>query len=255
MRISILTLFPELFDSFFNHSIIKRGLSKETFSYDLVDIRGFTSSKHKRVDYPPIGGGAGLVMGYEPIKAALQSVKTKNSVSILLSPRGVTYKQENAISFSKLRHLIIICGHYEGVDERVYSLVDQIVSIGDYILTGGEIAAISIVDSVVRLLEGTISQGSLEEESFSNGLLEYPQYVEPHSIDNMDVPLVLYSGNHRAIESWRLKQSLIKTKKHRPDLFEKYPLNKRELKLLSEGDNPKWEVEAIEKGKKFTKNK
>ena len=251
----MLTLFPELFDSFFAHSIIKRGLSKEAFSYSLVNIRDFTTNKHHRVDYPPIGGGAGLIMAYQPIRDALNSVKAKNSLTVLMSPRGETYNQSIANELTKYDQINIICGHYEGVDERVYSLVNRVISLGDYVLTGGELGAMIITDSVVRLLEGTITSESLEEESFSNGLLEYPQYVEPFSIDEKEVPLILYSGNHTAIKKWRTKNSLLLTKKHRPDLFEKYALTKHEIKLLEEPGIPKWESEAIEKGKKFTANK
>ena len=255
MKIVILTLFPELFDSFFAHSIIKRGLSKEAFSYQIVNIRDFSEDKHHRVDHPPIGGGAGLVMAYQPIRDALKSIKVPCSLTILMSPRGKSYDQKVAESLTKFSQINIICGHYEGVDERVYSLVDSVVSVGDYILTGGELGAMMITDSVVRLLKGTISSESLHEESFSNGLLEYPQYVEPFAIDNMEVPLILYSGNHDAIGKWRTKQSLLITKNMRPDLFENYSLDKKEQNLLTEDENPKWEQDAIEKGRKFTKNK
>lgn len=252
MKIVILTLFPEFFSSFFDNSIIKRALSKRAFSYELVNIRDFSDDKHKRVDYPPIGGGAGLVLAYPPIKRALDSVKVENSHTILLSPRGEAYNQKIAISLTKVQQINIICGHYEGIDERVYSLCNQVISLGDYIMTGGEIGAIAIVDSVVRLLDGAISKESLEEESFSSGLLEYPQFVEPYAVDELKVPLLLYSGNHSAIKKWRTKQSLLLTKKHRPDLFNLYPLSKSERKFLNEEDGAKWEVEAIEKGKKFT---
>ena len=255
MKIVILTLFPELFDSFFAHSIIKRGISKEAFSYSIVNIRDFTTDKHHRVDYPPIGGGAGLIMAYQPIRDALNSIKTKDSLTILMSPRGETYNQVVANELTNYDQINIICGHYEGVDERVYSLVDRVISLGDYILTGGELGAMIITDSVVRLLQGTISSESLDEESFSNGLLEYPQYVEPFSIDEKEVPLILYSGNHTAIKKWRTKNSLLLTKKHRDDLFKKHIPTKLETKLLEEDGVPKWESEAIEKGKKFTSKK
>jgi len=255
MKIVIITLFPELFISFFDHSIIKRGLSKEAFSYEIINIRDFAENKHNRVDYPPVGGGAGLILAYPPIKHALDSVNVKGSKTILLSPRGKKYSQKTALSFGKHPQLNLICGHYEGVDERVYSLVDEVISIGDYILTGGEIAAMAIIDSVVRLLDGTIAKESLEEESFSNGLLEYPQYAEPFSVDGKEVPLILYSGNHQTIRKWRRKKSLLLTKELRPDLFKKIKLSKQDTTLLSEDENPKWEIDSILKGKKFTTKK
>lgn len=252
MKITILTLFPEFFENFFQHSITKRALAKGVVSFQTVNIRDFHQDKHRRVDFPPIGGGAGLILAYPPIKRALESIRNDDSYVVLLSPRGQQYQQSIAHEFSQKRDLILICGHYEGIDERVYDLADAVISIGDYILTGGEIAALSIIDSTMRLLDGAISSESLNEESFSHGLLEYPQYCEPFSQDDQDVPLILYSGNHQAISRWRLKQSLRLTQTHRPDLFAKYELNKKEIALLDEPENPEWEVSAIAKGKKFT---
>lgn len=258
MKISILTLFPEFFDGFLTNSIIKRAIAKEKVEIEIVNIRDFTLDKHGRVDSAPVGGGAGLIMKCQPVLDCLKSVRQKDSHVVLLSPRGKTYNQARARSFAKLDHLVIICGHYEGTDERINRHVDELISIGDYILTGGEIGAEIISDSIIRLLDGVIAPESIVDESFENGLLEYPQYAEPFDYDGDQIPDILYSGNHTAIEKWRKKQSLRLTKKYRPDLLDNYPLNKQEKKLLAELDNdeqPKWEKDAIEKGKKFMKKK
>ena len=259
MKISILTLFPEFFDGFLSNSIIKRALAKDQVQMEIVNIRDFTKDKYGRVDSAPVGGGAGLIMKCQPVIDCLNSVKAKDSHVILLSPRGKTYNQTRARDFAKnYKHLVIICGHYEGTDERINKYVDELVSIGDYILTGGEIGAEIISDSIIRLLDGVIAAESIVDESFENGLLEYPQYSEPFEYEGQYIPDILYSGNHQAIEKWRKKQSLKLTKKYRPDLLEKYQLNKEEMKLLKEletDETPKWEKDAIEKGKKFIKEK
>ena len=257
MKISILTLFPEFFDGFLTNSIIKRALAKEKVQIEIVNIRDFTLDKYGRVDSAPVGGGAGLIMKCQPVLDCLKSVKTKDSHVILLSPRGTTYNQARARDFAKnYEHLVIICGHYEGTDERINKYVDELISIGDYILTGGEIGAEIISDSIIRLLDGVIAPESIVDESFENGLLEYPQYTEPFDYEGDKIPDILYSGNHTAIDKWRKKQSLKLTKEHRPDLFNNYELSKEEKKLLNELDSdeqPKWEKDAIEKGKKFIK--
>lgn len=256
MKISILTLFPEMFEGFTSNSIIKRAIGKGLVEIELVNIRDFTKDKYNRTDTPPVGGGAGLVQKAQPIVDALSSVKTPTSYSIIMSPRGKTYCQADAKRFSKLDHLIIVCGHYEGIDERVNSYCDESISIGDYILTGGEIPAMGISDSVIRLLDGAISSSSLEDESFNSDLLEYPQYTEPYDFNGEKIPAILYCGNHQAINKWRRKQSLYLTRKHRPDLFNKIELTKQDKKLLEEIDSniaPKWEIDAIEKGRKFKK--
>ena len=259
MKISILTLFPEFFDGFLTNSIIKRALARDQVQIEIVNIRDFTKDKYGRVDSAPVGGGAGLIMKCQPVIDCLNSVKTKDSHVILLSPRGTTYNQVCARNFAKnVKHLVIICGHYEGTDERINKYVDELVSVGDFILTGGEIGAEIISDSIIRLLDGVIAPESIVDESFENGLLEYPQYSEPFEYDGQYIPDILYSGNHQAIEKWRKKQSLKLTKKYRPDLLKDYPLNKQEKKLMDELSNeetPKWEKEAIEKGKKFIKEK
>ena len=259
MKISILTLFPEFFDGFLTNSIIKRALAKELVDIEIINIRDFTLDKYGRVDSAPVGGGAGLIMKCQPVLDCLKSVRKENSHVILLSPRGKTYNQARARDFAKnYEHLIIICGHYEGTDERINKYVDELVSIGDYILTGGEIGAEIISDSIIRLLDGVIAPESIVDESFENGLLEYPQYTEPFNYEGDVIPDILYSGNHAAIEKWRKKESLRLTKKYRKDLFDNYKLNKEETKLLNELDSnetPKWEKDAIEKGKKFIKEK
>ena len=259
MKISILTLFPEFFDGFLTNSIIKRAIAKGLVEIETINIRDFTTDKNGRVDSAPVGGGAGLIMKCQPVIDCLKSVKTKNSHVVLLSPRGKTYNQARARYFAKnYDHLILICGHYEGTDERINKYVDELVSIGDYILTGGEIGAEIISDSVIRLLEGAIAAESIVDESFENGLLEYPQYSEPFEYDGDYIPDILYSGNHQAINKWRKKQSLKLTKEHRPDLLKDYKFSKEELKLLKElesDETPKWEQDAIEKGKKFIKKK
>ena len=259
MKISILTLFPEFFDGFLTNSIIKRAIAKQQVEIEIVNIRDYTLDKYGRVDSAPVGGGAGLIMKCQPVLDCLKSVRKENSHVILLSPRGTTYNQARARYFAvKHEHLVIICGHYEGTDERINKYVDELVSVGDYILTGGEIGAEIIADSVIRLLDNVIAPESIVDESFENGLLEYPQYTEPFDYEGDKIPDILYSGNHGAIEKWRKKEALKLTKEHRPDLFNKYQLSKQEKKLLDELNNdeqPKWEKDAIEKGKKFIKEK
>ena len=254
MRISVLTLFPEMFEGFTTNSIIKRALGKQVASFAAINIRDYTKDKYNRTDTPPIGGGAGLVQKAQPIVDAIKANKTASTHVILMSPRGATFDQNMAKRFAAMDDLMIVCGHYEGVDERVNDYVDELVSIGDYILTGGEIPAMAISDAVIRLLDGAITRDSLEEESFDNNLLEYPQYTEPYDYEGFTVPPILYSGNHGAIAKWRRKQSLLLTRKLRPDLFDKLTLSKQDKKLLEEADSgltPKWEEDAIEKGKRF----
>ncbi len=257
MNITILTLFPEMFVGFTTNSIMKRALGKGVATIKVVNIRDYTKDKYGRTDTPPIGGGAGLIEKCQPIVDALNSNKTLNSHVILMSPRGHTYDQKTAQKFALLEDLVIICGHYEGIDERVNSYCDELISIGDYVLTGGEIPAMAIADSIIRLLDGAITKESLTDESFNNNLLEYPQYTEPYDYEGMTVPDVLYCGNHEAITKWRRQRSLVLTREHRPDLFAKLTLSKQDKKLLAEydsGETPKWEKEALEKGKKFMKH-
>ena len=257
MMITILTLFPEMFDGFLTNSIIKRAIAKNLVEIQIVNIRDFTTDKYGRVDSAPVGGGAGLIMKCQPIIDCINSVKDDNSKVIMLSPRGKTYNQSKAHDLvNSEKHIILLCGHYEGIDERVNDYVDELVSIGDYILTGGEIGAMAIADSVIRLIDGAIAEESIVEESFENGLLEYPQYTEPYDYNGKKIPDILYSGNHQAINKWRKKESLRLTKKYRPDLLKEKELSKEELKLYKELDDdsqPEWEKKAIEKGHKFIK--
>lgn len=257
MKITILTLFPEMFEGFLTNSIIKRAIAKEVVEVKLVNIRDYTLDKYGRVDTPPIGGGAGLIMKCQPIVDALKANSTAKSKKILLSPKGKSYSQEDAKRLSKEEDIVIVCGHYEGVDERVNNYIDEFISIGDYVLTGGEIPAMAISDSIIRLLDGAITGESLSEESFDESLLEYPQFTEPDEYDGHKVPDILKTGNHEAIRKYRRKEALRITKEKRPDLFAKINLTKEDKKLLKEieegNENPKWMVDAIEKGKKFIK--
>lgn len=255
MKITILTLFPEMFDGFLTNSIIKRAIAKEIVKVEVINIRDYTKDKNHRVDSAPIGGGAGLIMKCQPIVDCINNHKENNSKVIMLSPRGTTYNQQKAKELSKEQHIILLCGHYEGIDERVNKYVDEPISIGDYILTGGEIGSMAIADSIIRLLDGAIAKESTESESFDENLLEYPQYTEPYDYNGDKVPDILYSGNHQAINKWRRKKSLNLTKDHRPDLFKKVELSKADKKLLNEDKEKaaKWELAAIEKGKKFIK--
>lgn len=257
MRFIILTIFPEMFDSFLANSIIKRAIGKNLIEVKLINIRNYTLDKYGRIDTPPIGGGAGLIMKCQPIIDALKANSSTISHKICLAPRGNIFNQEKAIELKNKEELVILCGHYEGFDERIYNYFDESISIGDYILTGGEPAAMCIIDAVSRLIKGVISDESTVEESFTNNLLEYPQYTEPYEYDNKLVPDILYSGNHEAINKYRKKKSLELTRNLRKDLFDKLELSKQDKILLAELDNneqPKWEKDAIEKGSKFTKN-
>ena len=255
MKITILTLFPEMFDGFLTNSIIKRAIAKNIVSVEIKNIRDYTKDKYSRVDTPPIGGGAGLIMKCQPILDCLEANSTEESYKILLSPRGNTFNQKKARQLVSLnKDIVIACGHYEGVDERVNKYFDELISIGDYILTGGEIPSMAISDAIIRLLDGAIAEDSTIEESFENSLLEYPQYTEPYDYKGDKVPDILYTGNHEAIQKYRQKQSLKLTRELRKDLFDKYELTKKDKKLIEELDNgiddPKWLTDAIEKSKK-----
>lgn len=232
MKITILTLFPEQFEGFINTSIIKKAVLKGLVEIECVDIRQFTQDKHNRVDDKPYGGGAGLVMRAQPILDCLRGVKREKSKTILLAPTGYLYNQKVAKELAKEEHLILICGHYEGVDYRIMKEVDESYCIGDYVLTGGELGAMVISDSIIRLLDEVISSESIVEESFENGLLEYPQYTTPMVFEQESVPEVLASGHHKNIQAYRLRKSLELTKKYRPDLFERYELSEADKKLL-----------------------
>jgi len=219
MRLDILTLFPNMFASL-QESIIKRASNENKVQINIIQIRDFSKDPHKKTDDTPYGGGAGMVMTPQPLYDAIMSVKTEKSYVIYMSPKGKVFKQSIAKDLCKYEHIIIICGHYEGIDQRIIDLcVDEEISIGDYVLTGGEIPAMVVVDSVVRLLDGVISNDSLSEESFENNLLEYPQYTKPQTFMGLSVPDVLLSGHHANIKKWRKEQSIEITKRNRPDLL------------------------------------
>lgn len=220
MKFDVLTLFPEMFEPL-RESIIGRAIEKKLIDLNLVNIRDFSKDKHKKVDDTPYGGGAGMVMRPDVVYDAYQSVKQEKAKVIYMSPQGKTLNQQMVEDLSKESHLIILCGHYEGIDQRVLDeIVDEEISIGDYVLTGGEIPAMVLIDSVSRYIEGVLKQDSIQEESFSNGLLEYPQYTRPEIFEGKIVPEILLSGHHQNIEKWRKDRSFEITKKKRPDLLE-----------------------------------
>lgn len=234
MKIDILTLFPEMFEGFLNTSIIKRAIDKEIVEIKLHNFRDFSLDKHKHVDDYPYGGGQGMVLMCQPIVDCLKSVVDDDSLVILMSPQGMTLKHTVAKQLATSKHLIIICGHYEGFDERIRDYVDIEMSIGDYVLTGGELGSMVVCDSVIRLIDGAIKQESHDDDSFAQGLLEYPQYTRPVEFDGNTVPDVLLSGHHKNIAYWRHYQSLKKTYLKRPDLLKDYELNDEEIEMLNE---------------------
>lgn len=220
MKIDILTLFPEMFEGFINTSIIKRAIEKEIIQVNLINFRDYSPLNNKQVDDTPYGGGAGMILRCEPVFECLDNMDTEDAYIILLSPEGTKYKQDVAKRLKEHKHLIIICGHYEGFDERIKTRVDEVISIGDYILTGGEIPAMAITDSVARLLPGVITKESLDDESFNDNLLDYPTYTKPAEYRGLKVPEVLVSGNHKLIDEYRKNMKIEKTKALRPDLME-----------------------------------
>lgn len=221
MKIDILTLFPNMFDGFLSESIIKRAIQDNKVEINIHNIREYSKDHHKKVDDYSYGGGAGMVLMPQPIFDAVDALKKNNSFVILVTPQGIPYKQSLAYDLSKHEHIIIICGHYEGFDERIRTLADAEISIGDYILTGGELASMVITDSVVRLLDGVITRESYENDSFTQNLLDYPVYTKPSDFRGMKVPDVLLSGHHENIKAWRHEQQIKKTNEKRPDLLEK----------------------------------
>lgn len=221
MKIDVLSLFPEMYDGILNSSIIKRAINKKLVTINVHNFRDYSLSPHKKVDDYPFGGGEGMVLMPQPIFDAVDAIKTPDSYIILMTPKGVPYKQSIAYDLSLKKHIIIICGHYEGFDERIRSLADLEVSIGDYILTGGEIPSMVLIDSITRLVDGVIEKESHEKESFNNNLLDYPVYTKPVNFRGMEVPSVLLSGHHKNIENYRYEKQLEMTKTRRPDLLEK----------------------------------
>jgi tRNA (guanine37-N1)-methyltransferase len=223
MRIDVVTIFPDFIRQALSHSIVGRACAAEMVKIEACDLRGFTKDKRRTVDDAPYGGGAGMVLKPEPLFEAVESLRTDKSLVVLMSPQGATYTQQKAKELSKKEHLILICGHYEGFDERVREhLVDEELSIGDYVLTGGEIAALAVIDSTVRLLPGVLGNSeSLSSETFEESLLEYPQFTRPVDFRGWTVPDVLLSGHHEQVAQWRRKQQEEATRSKRPDLWRK----------------------------------
>lgn len=222
MRIDILTLFPEMFNGFMTESIIKRAINNDLVTINIIDFRKFSKDKNNKVDDTPYGGGAGMVLMCEPIFDCIESIRTPESKVIILTPSGVPFKQKMAYNLSKEKHLIFVCGHYEGFDERIMSLADLEISIGDYVLTGGELPSMVLADSIIRLIPGVINERSHIEDSFNdNFLLDYPSYTKPQDFRGMKVPDVLVNGDHQKIDEWRYNESIKRTKERRPDLLNK----------------------------------
>jgi len=222
LTIDIITIFPEMFSSILDESILKRAQEKELVTFRVHDLRDFTKDPHRKVDDRPFGGGPGMVMTPQPLVDAVKKVKGRRKAHVIyLCPGGVTFTQAKAKALAKEKNIILVCGHYEGIDERVReTVVDESLSIGDYVLTGGEVPAMVVVDAVTRLIPGVLGkEASLEDESFENNLLEYPQYTRPANFCGKSVPAVLLSGNHQAVKKWRMEQSVLRTTRFRPDLL------------------------------------
>jgi tRNA (guanine37-N1)-methyltransferase len=235
MKIDILTLFPAMFASPFNESIIERARTRKLVEINTVNIRDYAMDKHQQVDDYPYGGGAGMVMKFDVLSRAIEGVKRDNSRFVYLSPQGKRLDQENVVRLARQEHLILLCGHYEGIDERIINLVDEEISIGDYVLSGGELAAMVVVDAVTRLIPGVLGDdNSSQEESFTGGLLEYPHYTRPRIYQGEEVPEMLLSGHHEQIRLWRKKLSLMRTLLKRPDLLLRREYDKEERKMLEE---------------------
>ncbi|MGL5531786.1 MAG: tRNA (guanosine(37)-N1)-methyltransferase TrmD [Culicoidibacterales bacterium] len=238
MKIDILSLFPEMFQGVLHESILKRAQEKGEVSFNVTNFRDYTTNKHKKVDDYPYGGGAGMVLTPQPIFDAVADLKAKNQTKpkvILMTPQGRPFTQKIAEELAQEEHLILVCGHYEGFDERIVEyLADDELSIGDYVLTGGELAAMVITDAVVRLLDDVIEHDSHANDSFSMGTLEYPHYTRPADYEGMKVPDILLSGHHKNIEQWRREQALIRTKQRRPDLLDQVEMTSAERQFLVE---------------------
>lgn len=253
MKITILTLFKEFFDGFINTSIIKRAIDKKLVEVEIINFREYSTDRLKRVDDAPYGGGAGMILKLQPILDCLNDVKTDNAKVYLLSAKGNVYNQTMAHKLAKEDHVILICGHYEGVDERLLDYIDGEICVGDYILTGGEIPSMIVADSIIRLLDGAIKSESTSEESFENGLLEYPQFTSPRDYNGNKVPDILFSGNHQVIKEYRFKESVKKTLKVRPELVNEDSFDKTQKKWYKDLENESKLNEAINKANKFMK--
>ena len=237
MKFDVLTLFPEMFEPL-KQSIIGRAINQNLLQINLINIRDFSKDKHKKVDDTVYGGGAGMLIKPDVVYSAFKSIKQNNSKVIYLSPQGKTLNQEKVINLSKEEHIILICGHYEGIDQRVIDKIEpEEISIGDYVLTCGELPAMVLIDSISRYVDGVISEESISEESFSNGLLEYPQYTRPEVFEGISVPEILKSGNHKNIEKWRRKESIKRTFLKRSDLLNKIKLTEEEKQYIEDLKN------------------
>lgn len=240
VRFDILTLFPEMIEGMLNQSILKRAIEKKIIEVNIINFRDFSTNKHSTVDDYAYGGGAGMLISVEPIHLAMKTIPNiYKAYKILTSPSGNVYNQNKAEKLSKLDHIVIVCGHYEGIDNRILDYIDEEISIGDYVLTGGEIPACAIIDSIARLVPGVISDESIVGESFTMGLLEYPQYTRPYEYDGKKVPDVLVSGHHANIKKWQRYQSLKKTYEVRPELLGNIALTNEDIKMLEEIKNEK----------------
>ena len=234
MKFDVLTLFPEMFEPI-KQSIIGKAEEKKLIDINLINIRDFSKDKHKKVDDTPYGGGAGMVMRADVVYDAYQSIKDENAKVIYLTPQGKVLNQQKVEQLSKEEHLILLCGHYEGIDQRVIDkIVDEEISIGDYVLTGGEIPAMVLIDSVSRYVDGVLSEDSTSEESFSQGILEYPQYTRPETFENEKVPEILLSGHHQNINKWKRQQALKNTYLKRPELLENVELSEEDRTYLND---------------------
>lgn len=233
MIIDIITVFPEFFDTFLNTSIIKHAIEDQQVVINTHQLRDFSTRKHDKIDDTPYGGGAGMLMQFPPFYEAIKKLKKDNAIVILLSPQGMLFNQQKAIEISKAyNQMILLCGHYEGIDARVESLIDLELSIGDYVLTGGEIPAMIVADAVTRLLPGVLTDASREEDSLQNGWLKYPQYTKPSHYKGFEVPEVLLSGHHEKILQWRKEKSIDKTMTQRPDLLKSIKLTEADQKII-----------------------
>ena len=256
MIIRIRTLFPEFYNEFKKTSVIGRAIENKVVDFQTIDLKKYSRKNH-RVDGHPIGGGAGRIIRMEPLVNCLRENTEKSTYKIRMSPKGHPYTQKDAIRFSKRDDICIICGHYEGVDSRFEDYVNEQLSIGDFILTGGEIPAMAITDSIVRLLKGAISDDSTKEESFDNSLLEYPQYTYPIEYEGKKIPDILFCGNHKAVDEYRRKEAIKITMERRKDLLDQFTYSKKDYELIRQIKEEKQSEEAqkaIEKGKKFIPN-
>lgn len=237
MRVDVLTLFPQMLEAVLGDSIIGRAREKGILEINFIDIRDFTENKHRKVDDYPFGGGGGMLMQAQPVYDAYMSVAKGldyKPLTVFMSPQGKVFEQATAIELSEQKHMVILCGHYEGIDQRVLDeIVDMEISLGDFVLTGGEIAAMAVIDAAARLIPGVLAnEGSYSNESHFNGLLEHPQYTRPYEWNGKMVPEVLISGHHANIEMWKREQSLLNTAKKRPDMLKKAELTKEDIKIL-----------------------